>query len=149
MQESIAAALGGAIEDARQAATSAGLAVARDDLKAAADEILGDPVALRAELEAEKLMLVEVRKVLAERDGALQHSRDVFLDETESLAGIYTARGNALAETFDEKTTTAVNKIEAQNTWLPVKYMLLTMIGFVFGHSTHDWLYTTIVKAWH
>jgi hypothetical protein len=109
------------------------------DLKASADQALQD-------LEGRDETIRVLRESLSAGSGAAQHLRKVFFDETERLAKIYTERGNALAIVFDEETTKAVNKIKAQNAWLPLKYAFCAAVAFVAGFAMHDPIYSQITK---
>ena len=135
LQESMAAALGGAIEDARRAAIAAGLTIAREELQAAADEIFGEPETLKAQLTDALETVDALRNNLSIANGVPEHLRTVFFDETE-----------ALATTFGEATKAAVDKIKAQNAWLPLKYALCAAVAFVAGFAMHDSIYLQITK---
>ncbi len=141
LQENIAKALAGAIDQARLAAIDIGDEAGREQAKATALEVFGEAVDLRADLEVERQHLDAVRKMLSERDGALQHSRAQFFGSIEDLTNDYTTHAKTLSDAFTKATTKAVNRINAQNAWLPLKYAIFTFGGFVAGFAAHDSIY--------
>lgn len=113
----------------------------------------GDAVKLKADTDQalqdvkERDEIIRVlRGMLSAGDGAAQTLRNLFFDETEGLAAIYTERGDALAENFANKTTAAVNKIKAQNSGLIFKYAFCAALAFVSGFAMHDSIYLQITK---